>query len=292
MTNILVTGGAGYVGSHICKYLSQTGHTPIAVDNLSTGHKELVKWGPLEVGEINNLNFIEKIIAEHKPEGVVHCAALATVSTCNALPEQAHRINVMGTFNLIQAMKRKGVDNLVFTSTASTGQNAYTRSKQSAEAIIRQCGLNHAILKLHNVAGADGETGEWHEPETHVIPLAIEAALKDIPFNLYGTDYDTPDGTAVRDYVHVLDVSRLVSISLASMLKGDGYQIIEEIGTGRGHSVMEVLKAVEHVTGKTISYQEKARRDGDIASLVSPFIDEEARRLATIIKDAVTWARR
>ncbi len=230
MISVLVTGGAGYIGSHACKALAQAGYRPVVVDNLSLGHADAVKWGPLEVGDIRNSAFLHKVIAKYAPEAVMHFAASSNVGESVADPAKYYSNNVIGSLNLLEAVRQNGIENFILSSTCATYGipdslpvletspqtpiNPYGATKLAVEHALadygRAYGLKWASMRYFNAAGADldGELGERHAPETHVIPLAILAALSHTPaFNVMGMDYPTPDGSAIRDYIHVTDIA-------------------------------------------------------------------------------------
>jgi UDP-arabinose 4-epimerase len=288
---ILVTGGAGYVGSHACKALAQAGHHPIVYDNLSRGHRSLVKWGPFEQGDILDQARLDEVLGRHQPDGVLHFAAFAYVGESVEDPALYYQNNVVGSHCLLEAMRRHGIGPLVFSSTCATygpplrtpidedhpqqPVNPYGATKLAMERMLRDYGqaygLRWAALRYFNAAGADadGEIGEMHEPETHAIPLAIFAALGRIPsFQLYGTDYPTPDGTAVRDYIHVTDLAA-AHVAALDYLAGGGQSLAVNLGTGHGTSVLEVIRAVERVTGRPVPTTHCARRAGDPSALVA-----------------------
>ena len=226
MQNILVTGGAGYIGSHACKALSKAGYNPVAYDSLENGHKWAVKWGPLEVGNIQDQTRLDEVINDYKPEAVMHFAAYAYVGESVKNPGKYYRNNVAGTLTLLEAMRDHEIKKIIFSSTCAIyGHpekipitedqqqhpiNAYGSSKLMMEQIIKDFSeahnINYVSLRYFNAAGADPEceTGEVHDPETHLIPLVLDVALgKSDHVKIYGTDYDTPDGTCIRDYIHV-----------------------------------------------------------------------------------------
>lgn len=228
MQTVLVTGGAGYVGSHACLALAQAGFRPVVFDDLSNGHREHVQWGPLEVGDIRDAARLDAAFATHHPVAVLHLAARIEVGESSKDPGPFFDTNVAGTVTLIEAARRSGVNAMVFSSTCATfGEpvtlpmdeghpqaplNPYGRSKLMVEQALADydgyVGFKSAVMRYFNAAGADleGRIGEWHQPETHAIPLAMQVALGQRPhFTIFGSDYDTRDGTAVRDYVHVLD---------------------------------------------------------------------------------------
>lgn len=291
--NILVTGGAGYIGSHTCKELFRAGFQPIVFDNLSRGHSRAVKWGPLIQGDLSDRELIERCLRENQVEAVLHFAAFAYVGESVSDPGLYYRNNTGGTLNLLQAMKTVGVRRLVFSSTCATYGtpvflpitenhpqqpiNPYGQSKLMSERMILDFGPAHGlqsmILRYFNAAGADpeGELVEDHEPETHLIPLAIRAALEGTALRIFGTDYDTPDGSCIRDYIHVSDLARAHVLALQRLLDG-GASGIHNLGTGKGHSVLEVAAAVEKVTGNRLRQEISPRREGDPAVLIADSI--------------------
>ena len=261
MTKVLVTGGAGYIGSHACKALARAGFEPVAFDNLLTGWAEAVKWGPLVRGDLIDRGSIDAALAEHRPIAVMHFAALSLVGESMQDPARYWRVNLGGALNLMEACAAAGVGQFVFSSTCATyGDqdgvllteatpqrpiNAYGGSKLAIEAMVRDFGrafgIGHVIFRYFNVAGADpeGEIGEQHRPETHLIPLLLEAVAGRRPaLTLHGTDYPTPDGTCVRDYVHVTDLAEAHVLGLRRLLDGKGNGVFC-LGTGRGFSVRD-----------------------------------------------------
>ena len=291
MPAILVTGGAGYVGSHACKALAAAGYTPVAYDNLGRGHRELVRWGPLEVGDLADRARLDEVFARHRPEAVMHFAAFAYVGESVQDPALYYRNNVGGTLELVDATRRAGVEALVFSSTCSTYGvpermpidedtpqrpiNPYGATKLAIERMLADYaaayGLRSVSLRYFNAAGCDpdGETGERHDPETHVIPRVLMAAAGEIGHvEVFGTDYPTPDGTCLRDYVHVADLAR-GHVQALDYLKRGGATIAVNLGTGRAFSVREVIAAAEQVTGRRIPVREAPRRPGDPPVLVA-----------------------
>jgi UDP-arabinose 4-epimerase len=289
--NILVTGGAGYIGSHTCKALAAAGFRPVTFDNLRSGHRHAVKWGPLEEGDLADGARLAAVIAKYAPRGVIHFAASSAVGESVADPGAYYRNNVAGSLTLLEAMRDLGVGALVFSSTAAVYGapqqdlmpethpllpiNPYGASKLMIERMIEDFaaahGLRFARLRYFNAAGADpeGEIGEAHEPETHAIPLALLTALGRRPhFDIFGVDYPTPDGSAVRDYIHVADLAAAHVLALRRLLDG-GASMTLNLGTGEGHSVLALVRAVERVTGKTLSVRRTARRAGDPSRLVA-----------------------
>jgi len=297
MATVLVTGGAGYVGSHVCKVLARHGHLPVTYDNLSRGHAAAVKWGPLETGDLADRARLDMVFQRWRPVGVLHFAAFAYVQESMADPGMYYRNNVGGTLSLLEAMRNAGVGRLVFSSTCATygvptvpliGEdepqapiNPYGASKLMVERILRDhaaaYGLNAIMVRYFNAAGADpeGEIGEDHDPEPHAVPLAIAAAQgRSSGFRILGTDYDTPDGSAVRDYVHVWDLAAAHAAALNRLMllardSAPGQAEAFNLGTGVGTSVLELLASVERVSGRTISVERHARRPGDPPRLVA-----------------------
>ena len=289
--NVLVTGGAGYVGSHACKALAAAGYQPIVFDNLVYGHERAVRWGPLEQGDIGDRDRLDAVIAQYRPEAVMHFAAYAYVGESVVDPGKYYRNNVAGTLTLLEAMRDHGIRRLVFSSTCATYGipdqvpipettaqrpiNPYGTSKLMVEMMLRDFdaahGLRSMALRYFNAAGADpdGETGERHDPETHLIPLALDAASGRGPaLKLFGEDYDTPDGTCVRDYIHVGDLAAAHVLALGVLERNDASDAFN-LGTGQGHSVRDVIAGVERVTGLSVPLSLAPRRPGDPASLVA-----------------------
>ncbi len=288
---VLITGGAGYIGSHAAKFMSKAGHQPVVLDNLSAGHAYAAKWGPLERGELADAEFVSGVFKRHKIEAVVHFAANACVGESMTNPRKYFRNNTANTLNLLDAMVDAGVKEIVFSSTCATygdplrvpidethpqhPVNPYGESKFFVERILHwyagAYGIRYAALRYFNAAGADpdGEIGEDHTPETHLIPLVIEAALGKRPhISLFGTDYPTPDGTAIRDYIHVNDLAGAHARALAHLKNGGG-NLALNLGTGKGNSVREVIAAVEAVSGRIVPIKEAPRRPGDPVELVA-----------------------
>ncbi|WP_103258868.1 UDP-glucose 4-epimerase GalE [Tabrizicola aquatica] len=322
MTKVLVTGGAGYIGAHACKALARAGFVPVAFDNLTTGWAEAVKWGPLVRGDLMDRATIDAALAEHRPVAVLHFAALSLVGQSMQDPGHYWRVNVGGALNLLEACAAAGVQNFVFSSTCATyGDqdgvlltedtpqrpiNAYGGSKLAIEGMVRDFGaafgINHVIFRYFNVAGADpeGEVGEQHRPETHLIPLLLDAVAGKRPaLTLHGTDYPTPDGTCVRDYVHVTDLAQAHVLGLRRLLDGAGNGIFC-LGTGRGFSVREVIEASRIVTNREVPVVIGPRRAGDAAALVSSSTlavqdlgwEPQRSTLRQMIGDAWAWAQK
>jgi UDP-glucose-4-epimerase GalE len=288
--SILIVGGAGYIGSQTAKRVAQAGLAPVVFDNLVHGHEWAVKWGPLVVGDLADGALIRRVLAEHQVTAVVHFAAYAYVGESVVHPRKYFRNNVAGTLNLLDAMLDAGVRDIVFSSSCATygvprrvpiaedhpqaPVNPYGETKLAVERVLqwyqRAYPLRFAALRYFNAAGADpdGEVGEDHDPETHLIPLAIEAALGGNPLQIYGTDYPTPDGTAIRDYIHVQDLAD-AHVAALERLQGGTRDLFVNLGTGRGHSVREVIAAVERASGKKVPARESDRRAGDPPELVA-----------------------
>lgn len=299
MTTILVTGGAGYIGSHACKALAKAGFTPVVYDNLVRGNDWAVKWGPLEIGDIADRARLDAVIAEYKPAATIHFAGYAYVGESVADPGKYYRNNVHGALNLLEALCDHRRGPIVFSSTCATYGvpettpilesfpqvpiNPYGRGKLIVEKMLSDFERAHAqrfaILRYFNAAGADadGEIGEDHAPETRLIPLAIRATLGAGPaLSIFGDDYQTPDGTCVRDYVHVSDLARAHVAAVGDLLNG-GSSFAVNLGTGRGQSVFEVVNAVSKVAGKDVPYVVSPRRPGDPAVLVADVAAAKAR---------------
>jgi len=288
---VLVTGAAGYVGSHACKALALAGLQPIGLDNLERAGIRELPWGPLEVADTRDRSALDDVLRRHRPQAALHFAAYAYVGESVARPGLYYRNNVLGTLTLLEALLDAGIGELVFSSTCATygiprcvpidedhpqqPVNPYGASKLMVERILADFevahGLRHVALRYFNAAGADPDCqlGECHDPETHAIPLAIEAALgQRTAFDIYGTDYPTPDGTAIRDYVHVSDLADAHVRALEHLVAG-GTSLAINLGTGIGHSVREVISAVEQVTTRSVPVRAAPRRAGDPPVLVA-----------------------
>jgi len=286
---VLVTGGAGFIGSHACKALAQWGHQPIVYDNLYTGHRDAVRWGPLVVGDILDRERLDAAFIAYRPEMVMHFAALAYVGESVTDPAAYYRVNVGGTLSLLQAMVRHEHRDIVFSSTCATYGippslpieegtvqspiNPYGYTKLIVERMLADFGVAHQIrsvaLRYFNAAGADpdGELGERHDPETHAVPLAIKAALGLGPsFSVLGTDYPTPDGSAIRDYIHVSDLADAHVKAIHYLVVG-GESAAFNLATGVGTSVLELINAVTEVTRRPVPISYLPRRPGDAAIL-------------------------
>lgn len=289
---ILVTGGAGYIGSHACKVLASAGYIPVTYDNLSTGHASSVKWGPLEFGDIADRDRLTDVISRHEPCAIMHFAACAYVGESVENPGKYYRNNVAGTLNLLEVSRDCGVRNVVFSSTCATYGvpdqlpisestiqapiNPYGSSKLMVERILRDFtaahGLRTIVLRYFNAAGADpdGEIGEHHDPETHLIPLLFDAALGLRPHAaVYGTDYPTADGTCVRDFIHVNDIAEAHVAALKALEAGKSGWDVFNLGNGEGFSVRQVIGTAEETAGVEVPVRFEGRRPGDPAALVS-----------------------
>jgi UDP-arabinose 4-epimerase len=319
--SVLVTGGAGYVGSHVCLALAEAGYRPVAYDNLSRGHRWAVQFGPLEEGDIGDARRLAEVFARHRPMAVLHFAALTYVGESVSDPAAYYRTNVAGTLTLLEAMRDAGVSAIVLSSTAAvygaagatpipetaplSPINPYGMSKLTAERMIADFvgayGFHAAALRYFNAAGADpdGELGEDHAPEIHVIPRAFEAASGGPPIDVFGDDYPTPDGTCLRDYIHVMDLADAHVRSLRR-LADSGASATYNVGTERPSSVRDVIASVERVTGRTVAQRSAPRRPGDPAVLfasaerIRTDLGWTARRpeLDTIVRDAWRWHSR
>jgi len=290
-TSILVTGGAGYIGSHTCKALSQAGFTPVTYDNLALGREAAVQWGPLVVGDTRDAGAVAAAIREHDVKAVIHFAALSSVGDSGVEPLAYYANNVGGLLGLLDGMSQAGCDAIVFSSTAAVyGEpeatpiletaptapvNVYGRSKLMCEQVLADTamasGLKVVALRYFNAAGADpdGETGEFRQVETHLIPralMSLQGWVED--FQVFGADFPTPDGTAIRDYIHVCDLAQAHVLAARRLLSG-GQGGTFNLGTGHGYSVGEVLAEIERVTGRTLGTPTGARRAGDPVRLVA-----------------------
>ncbi len=291
MTKILVVGGAGYIGSHICLELSNWGFAPVVYDNLSNGHAEFVKWGPLEIGDIRDRKRLDEVLVKHEPAAIIHLAAAIEVGDSIREPGTFYENNVSGTITLLRSAQARGIDKIVFSSTCATYGipsaipvketheqlpiNPYGRSKLIVEQILadldRYQGFRSVILRYFNAAGADPEAriGEWHVPETHAIPIALDAALGRRPyFQIFGTDYETRDGSCVRDFIHVLDLADAHTRALDYLLRGGASEALN-LGTGHGTTVKELVSAVQQVAGRSFDVRYCPRRQGDAPVLVA-----------------------
>lgn len=321
---ILVTGGAGYIGSHACKALSQAGYVPVVYDSLCRGHAWAVKYGPLEIGDILDEDRLRDVCRIHRPAGVIHFAALTYVGESVENPMLYYQNNVGGTMALLRAMAAEDINRIVFSSTCAIYGvpetipihedmpqrpiNPYGHSKAMVEQMLRDCAsagrLRAVALRYFNAAGADpdGELGEHHDPETHVIPLALQAA-KGVggPLTVFGTDYPTPDGTCIRDYVHVTDLADAhVKALRFTETQHQGSFDAFNLGTGTGVSVKDLLNLTGQVTARPVPVVYGARRPGDPPTLVAD--PRRANRVLswspqhsnphTILRTAWDWVNR
>ena len=315
---MLVVGGAGYIGSHTCLDLANKGFKPVVYDNFSNGHREFVKWGPAEEGDIRDRARLDEVMAKHKPAAILHFAALIEVGESVKDPVAFYENNVIGTLTLLSAAQAAGVKAFVFSSTCATYGlpqsvpldeshrqvpiNPYGRTKYIVEQALADYdqykGLRSVVLRYFNAAGADfeGRIGEWHTPETHAIPLAIDAALgRRQGFKVFGSDYDTRDGTCVRDYIHVLDLADAHVRAVEYLLDG-GDSVALNLGTGTGTTVKELLGTIETVSNRPFPVEYVGRREGDSTTLVAN--NDKARDilgwspqydLTKIIQSAWNW---
>ncbi|MBZ9755553.1 UDP-glucose 4-epimerase GalE [Mesorhizobium sp. ESP6-5] len=286
---VLVTGGAGFIGSHTCKLLAAAGYLPVAFDNMSRGNRKSVAWGPLVVGDIRDRDALRAAIEAYRPASIIHFAALAYVGESVAQPAEYYSTNVTGTIAVLDAARAHSIENIIFSSSCATygvpealpiretsSQNPispYGRTKLIGEQIISDYasayGMKFAILRYFNACGADpdGELGEWHSPETHLVPRVLMAASGIIDeIEVFGTDYETSDGTCVRDYIHVSDLAR-AHLKALQHLEGGGQSLAVNLGTGRGVSIKEIVQAVSRMTSRPVPAVFRARRPGDPAEL-------------------------
>ena len=322
MSNILVTGGAGYIGSHCCKELRQRGYNPITFDNLVYGHKENVRWGDFYKGDLAYPDDINKCFEQYRVEAVIHFAAYAYVGESVTDPMKYYENNVRNTIHLLHASLAHDVRYFIFSSSCATYGipestpideshplnpiNPYGRTKKMIEEILKDCddayGLRYITLRYFNAAGADpdGEIGENHDPEIHLLPLVLDvAAGKGEDIKIFGNDYPTPDGTCIRDYIHVTDLARAHVLALEQLLDGaaSGYY---NLGQGQGFSVKEVVERVSKITGRDIASEYVDRRPGDPPVLVASNTkameylnwEPEYTNLDDIISTAWNWHRK
>jgi len=317
MKRILVTGGAGYVGAHTCKLLASSGYEPITYDNLSTGHADAVKWGPLITADLHDSQKLIDAFKKYQPLAVIHFAASAYVGESVTNPFKYYENNVGGTISLLGAMRSQNIDKIVFSSTCATYGlpdlkfiseqcpqrpiNSYGQSKLMIEKILgdlaAQQQLKHISLRYFNAAGddKDGQIGERHDPETHLIPLAILSAFGGLELKIFGTDFATPDGTAVRDYIHVEDLGIAHILSIEHLLSGGTSDYIN-LGTGQGHSVRQIISSLKDL-GVKVKSSDAARREGDPDYLVADSSKAKTvlnwrpqyTKIEDILKTAVHW---
>ncbi len=319
---ILIVGGAGYIGSHVNKELNRRGYETVVYDNLVYGHREAVKWGHFEYGDLGNTARLEEVFNKYDIDAVFHFAAFAYVGESVLNPSKYYNNNVACTINLLDTMVRHGVNKFVFSSTCATyGEpervpitedmpqnpiNPYGRSKLMVEKILedyeRAYGLHSVCLRYFNAAGddPDGEVGENHDPETHIIPLVLDAALgRRESIKVFGTDYDTPDGSCIRDYIHVLDLAD-AHIRALDFMKKEQKSERFNLGTSNGTSVLEIIDAVKRISGKDFKVEYVERRAGDPARLIGG--NKKAKEILgwepkysdidTIITTALEWQKK
>ncbi|HEY1077192.1 MAG TPA: UDP-glucose 4-epimerase GalE [Fontimonas sp.] len=320
--NVLVAGGAGYIGAHMCKQLADHGHRVVVCDNLASGHRAAVRWGDFVEASIGDADALDRLFSHYRIDAVMHFAASSIVAESVADPLTFYRNNVAHTVTLLEAMQRHGVSRFVFSSTASIfGEpqaalidenhpkrpvNPYGWTKLAVEQLLEDCarayGLRSVSLRYFNAAGADpsGEIGEAHEPETHLIPRLLRAANGEpLPVRIFGDDYPTPDGTCIRDYIHVNDLADAHLKALLALDRSAGFACYN-LGNGQGYSVREVISSVESVIGRPLDMEIAPRRPGDPARLVasSARAAEELgwapriRDIRAIIETAWRWHQR
>ena len=285
---ILVVGGGGYIGSHIAKQLHEQGYETLVFDNFSTGHRSFIQWGDCFEGDLRNLDDLKRCFKLYSITAVVHTAALSIVPDSLKNPQVYYDNNVLGTFNLLTVMRLYHINSFIFSSTCAVYGDVetqpisedtscypitpYGQTKRMIELMLHDFhfayGLRYISLRYFNAIGADqeGTIGENHHPETHLVPLCFKAIQENKPLTVYGTDYDTPDGTCIRDYCHVNDIAMAHILGL-NQLELKNCSGCYNLGIGQGYSVKEVIKTVEKVTGKRVPVQGGQRRDGDVARL-------------------------
>jgi UDP-glucose 4-epimerase len=315
---ILVVGGAGYVGSHVVKWLQRAGHDCVTADNLSTGHRELVQSDFIEL-DLTDAAALESVFSSHSFDVVVHLAAKSLVGESVSKPDIYYEQNVGGMLNLLTCMAKYEVSKLIFSSTCAVYSESetppftensnvdpascYGRTKLACEYMIRDfskaTGLNAVLFRYFNVAGADpeAEIGEWHDPETHLIPLCFKQVLeKTRPLSVFGTDYDTPDGTCIRDYIHVNDIAVAHEKALAFLSDANGVELFN-LGTGSGLSVKDIIDSVQRISGQTLAFEYCDRRAGDVPRLVADYSKAKQvldwtpsfSKLESLLEDAWRW---
>jgi UDP-glucose-4-epimerase GalE len=321
---VLVTGGAGYIGSHAAKALARAGYLPVTYDNLGHGHRAAVRWGPLEEGDLLDPARLDVALRKWRPEAVLHFAGLISVGESVENPGLYYQHNLVGSLNLMQALRTHGVGRFVFSSTAAVygapeivpisesaplrPLNPYGSSKAMVEAALADFGRAHGLrsvaLRYFNAAGADpdGETGEAHEPETHLIPLALDAlAGRRGALTVYGDDYPTSDGTCLRDYVHVSDLATAHVQALEYTAScADGTSAAFNLGSGTGFTVRQVLDSIARVSGKNFPVRLGPRRPGDSTALVADAAmarevlgwEPRLSDIDTIVRTALAWTSR
>lgn len=319
--NILVTGGAGYIGSHTCKLLAQAGHRLVVYDNLSTGHRAVVKWGDFAWGDVRDIPRLLAVLERYRPDGVIHFASSIAVGESVQDPGAYYDNNVTGSLCIMRALQQAGVRPLVVSGSAAVygtpeanpiaegsrlaPVNPYGRTKHIMEMMLEDFATAHGLpwmaLRYFNAAGADpeGETGEWHDPETHLIPNVLRAIRGEIPeLQMFGDDYPTPDGTCIRDYIHVMDLASAHMLALEHLAAGKPSMALN-LGNGNGVSIRQIITTAQEVTGKLVPCRVAPRRPGDPAALVADA--SRARQvlgwqprhadLAVIVQTAWDWMR-
>ena len=317
--NILVTGGAGFIGSHTCKELAKNNYLPITIDNLSTGRKDSVRWGPFYEGDVADTAFMKSVIQFTKPELVIHFAASAYVGESVQNPAKYYKNNLNGILGMLDACLEEKLLNIIFSSSCATYGipqtlpitevevqrpiNPYGFTKLACEQILKDYsaayGLHSGILRYFNASGADpdGELGEFHDPETHLIPIALQTAYKKRKdMQVFGSNYDTKDGTCIRDFIHVSDLARAHVLATKTLLQNqENFEV--NLGTGNPFSVKQVIQSVSKVTGKPVPYELKHARKGDPATLYADTrkakdilgFEAEIISLEEIIRTAAPW---
>ena len=319
---VFVTGGAGYIGSQTCKELYKNGDIPICYDNLSTGHHEFIKWGEFIYGDIKDTQHVRSCLKKYRPIGIIHFAAFAYVGESVSNPSKYFHNNVEGTLSLLDAARDEDIKNIIVSSTCAVyGQpaqvpiiekcptlpiNPYGASKLFMERMLTDYhtayGLNWTALRYFNAAGCDpdGEIGEWHEPETHLIPRAIGAALGQLPqLEIFGNDYSTQDGTCIRDYIHVKDLAQAHILALEQCSKGKCNCAIN-LGTGIGISILDIIKHIKKTINVEVPFCFKARRKGDPSILVADPSsantilnwNPQYSDIETIVNTAIRWTKK
>lgn len=319
---ILIVGGAGYIGSHVNKYLSQKGYKTVVIDNLVYGHKEFVKWGKFYRGDIGNSKFLRKVFNENKIDAVMHFSAYAYVGESVTEPSKYYINNLINTINLLEVMREFNVRKFIFSSTCAVygnpvkipidekhpknPVNPYGRTKLMVENILedyeKAYGFKYVSLRYFNAAGADpdSEIGEWHNPETHLIPIVLDVALgKRKYLTVFGDDYPTPDGTCIRDYIHVNDLAQAHWLALRYVIEKNKSDFFN-LGNGKGFSVNEIIKITEKITGRKVKYKIGKRREGDPPILVANSVKAkkilgwkpEYADINTIIETAYNWHKK
>ena len=319
---VLVTGGCGYIGSHTCKALATQGHDILVYDNLSTGRREFARWGDFVYGDVRDGQRLRRTLRAFRPDGVIHFAGYIAVGESVRDPGMYYENNILGSLRLLEALRDEEVRRLVVSGTAAvyglpasvpiaesasrTPINPYGRTKVVMEWMLEDFAVAHGLdwvsLRYFNAAGGDpdGEIGEAHDPETHLIPNVLRAIDGEIPaLRLFGDDYDTPDGTCIRDYIHVCDLATAHVLALEHLLRGGASQAMN-LGTGKGVSVREILQAAQRTTGRAVPHVVVPRRPGDPARLVADA--STARRVLhwkpqrssidAILADAWAWQQR